>query len=90
MPAVPLFTAGTFPTDVVMNRDQPNPERLVDELAVALCGLLSLDDETRCILMLIEHGFRAAEINAHFDEAMALARMARADGWHEPAQVTHA
>ena len=67
-----------------------DPERLIDEMAVALCDLLSLDDETRCILALMGHGFLAREITAHFDEALALARMARADGWHEPAQVAHA
>jgi len=70
-----------------MNTD---PERRIDEMAVALCGMCSLDDETRCILALMAHGFLAREITAHFDEALALARMARADGWHEPAQVRHA
>jgi hypothetical protein len=63
----------------------PDPDRLVDEMAVALCGLLRIEDEATCVLALMEHGFRAAEITAHFDEALALARMARADGWHEPA-----
>ena len=67
-----------------------NPERLIDEMAVALCGLCSLDDDTACILALMEHGFRAVDVAAHFDEALALARMARADVWHEPAQVNHA
>ena len=66
-----------------------NNERLIDELAVALCGLLSLDDESSCILALMEHGFRGADVAAHFDEALALARMARADGWHESAEVHH-
>jgi 2-keto-3-deoxy-6-phosphogluconate aldolase len=73
-----------------MNRDQTDPERLIDEMAIALLGLLRVEDEAHCILALMEHGFRAAEITAHFDEAMALARMARADGWHEPAEVRHA
>ena len=67
-----------------------NSERLIDEMAVALCGLLSLDDERRCILALMEYGFRGADVSAHFDEALALARMARADGWHESAEVSHA
>jgi len=67
-----------------------DPERRIDEIAVALCGMCSLDDETRCILALMGQGFLAREIAAHFDEALALARMARADGWHEPAQVSHA
>jgi 2-keto-3-deoxy-6-phosphogluconate aldolase len=71
-----------------MSRDQTNHEHLVDEMAVALCGLLRIEDEAHCILALMEHGFRAAEITAHFDEAMALARMTYADGWHEPAQVS--
>jgi len=65
------------------SRDQPAPERLVDEMAVALCGLRSLDDDTACILMLMEHGFRAGEITAHFDEALVLARATRADGWYD-------
>jgi 2-keto-3-deoxy-6-phosphogluconate aldolase len=63
--------------------DQPAPERLIDEMAVALCGLLRIEDEATCVLALMEHGFRAGEITAHFDEALALARMARADGWHD-------
>ena len=67
-----------------MSRD---PERLVDEMAVALCELPSLDDEGRCILMLMQNGWRAAVIMKYLDEALELARMARSDGWHEPAQV---
>jgi 2-keto-3-deoxy-6-phosphogluconate aldolase len=70
-----------------MSRDQTNHERLVDEMAVALCSLLRIEDEAHCILALMEHGFRAAEITAHFDEALALARMTRADGWPEPVEV---
>jgi len=63
-------------------------ERLIDEMAVALCDLRRLDDESKCILALMEHGYRAADITAYFDEALALARMARADGWHETSQVS--
>ena len=44
-------------------------ERLIDEMAVALCGLCSLDDDTACILALMQHGFRGADVAAHFDEA---------------------
>jgi len=66
-----------------------DPERRIDEMAVALCGMCSLDDETRCILALMGQGFLAREIHAHFDEAMALAQMARADGWYESAEVAH-
>jgi len=66
-----------------------DPDRVVDEIAVALCGMCSLDDETRCILALMGHGFLAREINAHFDEALALARLVCADGWHESAEVQH-
>ena len=62
-------------------------ERLIDEMALALRCLRHLDDETHCILTLMGDGFRAAEITAHFDEAMALARMTRADGWQEPTEV---
>jgi predicted RNase H-like HicB family nuclease len=65
-----------------MNNAQTAPERLIDEMAIALMELLRIEDEAHCILALMEHGFRAAEITAHFDEALALARMARADGWH--------
>jgi hypothetical protein len=60
------------------------PERLVDEMAIALCGMHRLGDETRCILALMEQGFRGADVAAHIDEAMALARMTRADGWFGP------
>jgi 2-keto-3-deoxy-6-phosphogluconate aldolase len=70
-----------------VTRDQSDPERLIDEMAVALMSLLRIEDEATCILALMEHGFRAAEITAHFDEALALARMARADGWQEPVEV---
>jgi hypothetical protein len=59
------------------SRDQPAPERLIDEMAVALCGMRSLDDDTACILMLMEHGFRAGEITAHFDEALRWCSRAR-------------
>jgi hypothetical protein len=67
-----------------------DPERLIDELAVALCDFHRLDDDTACILALIGRGFRAADIALYLDEARALARLVRADGWHEPAQVHHA
>jgi hypothetical protein len=67
-----------------------DPERRIDEMAVALCGMCRLDDETACILALMGGGFLAREITAHFDEALALAQMAHADGWHGPTQVSHA
>lgn len=72
-----------------ITRDQGYPERLIDEMAIALMSLLRIEDEAHCILALMEHGFRAAEITAHFDEALALAlaRMARADGWHNNGRV---
>jgi hypothetical protein len=66
-----------------ISRDQTDHERLIDEMVVALCGLRRLDDETHCILALIEQGFRAADVAAYFDEAMVLARMTRADWWDE-------
>lgn len=64
-----------------MSRDRP--ERLVDEMAVALCALPRLDDETACILQLMQNGWRAAIIMKYLDEALELARMARADGWND-------
>ena len=68
-----------------MNNAQPAPERLVDEMAVALCELPRLDDEAACILHLMQTGWRAAVIMKYLDEALELARMARADGWHKDA-----
>ena len=53
-------------------------ERLVDEMAVALCELPRLDDESNCILFLMEQGFRAAVIVKHFDQALRLAKEVRA------------
>jgi hypothetical protein len=70
-----------MPPATAITRNRTDHERLVDEMAVALCGLLRIEDEAHCVLALMEHGFRPTEIAAHFDEALALARMARADGW---------
>lgn len=60
-------------------------ERLVDEMAICLCGLSRLDDEVACIQQLMQNGWRAAVIMKYLDEALELARMARADGWHKDA-----
>ena len=68
-----------------MNKAKTDPERLVDEMAVALCELPRLDDEAACILQLMQNGWRAAVIMKYLDEALELARMARADGWHKDA-----
>ena len=56
------------------------PERLVDEMAVVLCGLPNVEDETSCILVLLGHGYRAAEVNDYLDEARLVAMRAR-DTW---------
>lgn len=56
------------------SRSRKNDERLIDEMAVALCGMRSLDDDTACVLALMQQGFRAAEIMSYLDEATILAR----------------
>jgi len=71
-----------------MNRDQTNHERIVDDLAVALCEMHKLDDDTACIQYLMEQGWRAAVITKHLTEALGLARMVRAD-WKLSMRAKH-
>ena len=54
-------------------------ERIVDDLAVALCECPDLDNEAACIQHLMAEGWRPAIIMKHLDEALALARMVRAE-----------
>jgi len=71
-----------------MSRDLTNHERIVDDLAVALCELPDLDNETACIQYLMGEGWRAAVIAKHLTEALGLARMVRAD-WQSGVRVKH-
>jgi hypothetical protein len=60
-------------------------ERLVDEMAVALCNVAELGCDDACSMALLAEGFRAADIAEHLDEARTLARLARAgeiDFWY--------
>lgn len=66
-----------------------NRERLVDDLAVALCDLPNLDNEIACIQHLMGQGWRAAVITKHLDEALGLARTVRAE-FHNGVRVRHA
>jgi hypothetical protein len=54
-------------------------ERRIDEMVLALTGMRDIDNEGRCIVLLIQQGFRAYEIADWLDEALTLARMVRAD-----------
>jgi hypothetical protein len=48
--------------------------RLVDEMAIALLDVEKLDSDSRCILHLIQAGFRGKDIGQHLDAARDLAR----------------
>ena len=52
-----------------------DPERRIDEMALSLCDAPRIEDETACILMLMQQGFRPNEIVAHIDEARTLANL---------------
>jgi 2-keto-3-deoxy-6-phosphogluconate aldolase len=54
-------------------------ERRIDEMVIALIGMRDLDNEGRCIVALIQQGFRAYEVADWLDEALTLARMVRAE-----------
>ena len=56
-----------------------NHERLVDEMAVTLCGVAELGNDETCIHALLDAGFRPSAIQRHFDEARELARKIRAN-----------
>jgi len=54
------------------HRDQ----RLIDEMALALLDVGETGSDARCILHLIQAGFRGKDIGAHLDAARDLARNA--------------
>jgi hypothetical protein len=58
-------------------------ERRIDEMVLALTGMRDIDNEGHCIVALIQQGFRAYEVADWLDEALALARMIRADNSQE-------
>ena len=56
------------------HRDQ----RLIDEMALALLDVGETGSDARCILALIQSGFRGKDIGQHLDAARDLARDATA------------
>jgi hypothetical protein len=60
-------------------------ERLIDEMALALCQCPELGSDEACISVLLSAGYRGGVINDHLDEARKIARAAmagEADLWN--------